>query len=310
MAIDTDAIVSKFQESVCAKVNLVQEGADRYRVLTPFLHEDGDHLAIVLRRESTGWVLSDEGHTRMRLADNANVSEKDFQWLGIEDRHGELILRVQDRFGDALFAFFQALLKIGCTDGRNAAWPKLKDKEVRKMQTYPGMNKKLVGLLRLSDDPKDLYIALRIEELESALSDLVRAAQDTVASAKNACGLHNPEYPGLAACQDYQRLGKVCPECPHEHVWGLQAVLARLSLGKSGALECRPEPDSSEPMMVAVYVDGGYVCNVASTQPEALVIVVDYDNEKVSGEAGASVGVWTNLEPVSEDLLLRVRQLK
>lgn len=43
--------------------------------------------------------------------------------------------------------------------GENAAWllgRNQKKQGGEKMQTYPGMNKKLVGLLRLSDDPKDL----------------------------------------------------------------------------------------------------------------------------------------------------------
>jgi Domain of unknown function DUF1828 len=35
------------------------------RVFTPFMLEDGDHLAIVLRKESEAWTLSDEGHTYM-----------------------------------------------------------------------------------------------------------------------------------------------------------------------------------------------------------------------------------------------------
>jgi len=109
---------------VCAKVRLASEGLDRYRVFTPFLFEDGDHLAIVLKREQSCWTLSDEGHTYMHLT--YDLDEKDLQrgtrqkvitntlsTFQIQDRDGELLLPVQDdRYGDALYSFIQALLKV------------------------------------------------------------------------------------------------------------------------------------------------------------------------------------------------------
>ena len=61
MSIDT--IVQDFKQKVCDGLQLTSEGMDRYRVFTPFLFEDGDHLAIVLKREQNRWVLTDEGHT-------------------------------------------------------------------------------------------------------------------------------------------------------------------------------------------------------------------------------------------------------
>ena len=122
MTIDT--IVRDFRHKVCDQVQLAQEGMDRYRVFTPFLFEDGDHLAIVLRRENSKWVLSDEGHTYMHLT--YDIDEKDLQkgtrqriitnalsMFKVEDRDGELMLAIQeDRYGDALYSFVQALLKI------------------------------------------------------------------------------------------------------------------------------------------------------------------------------------------------------
>lgn len=65
MALET--IERDFREKVCSKIRLNAEGVDRYRVFTPFLFEDGDHLAIVLKREKAAWSLSDEGHTYMHL---------------------------------------------------------------------------------------------------------------------------------------------------------------------------------------------------------------------------------------------------
>lgn len=113
-----------FHEKVSAKVRLAAEGMDRYRVFTPFLFEDGDHLAIVLKKTDARWVLSDEAHTYMHLT--YDLDEKDLQrgtrqkiisnalsTFRIEDREGELVLEVPDeRYGDALYSFVQALLKV------------------------------------------------------------------------------------------------------------------------------------------------------------------------------------------------------
>lgn len=113
-----------FREKVCSQVRLAPEGIDRYRVFTPFLFDDGDHLSIVLKRDQSQWILSDEGHTYMHLT--YDLEEKDLQKgtrqkiisnalsvFGVEDRDGELILRIEnEQYGDALYSFIQALLKI------------------------------------------------------------------------------------------------------------------------------------------------------------------------------------------------------
>ncbi len=122
MSIET--IERDFREKVCSELRLTSEGIGRYRVFTPFLFDDGDHLSIVLRQENGGWVLSDEGHTFMRLT--YDLDAKDLQRgtrqkiisntlsvFQVEDRDGELRLMVEDgQYGDALYSFIQALLKI------------------------------------------------------------------------------------------------------------------------------------------------------------------------------------------------------
>ena len=121
---DRKMMEEDFREKVSAQVQLVSEGVDRFRVLTPFLFEDGDHLSIVLRKEGNGWILSDEAHTYMHLS--YDIEEKDLHrgsrqkiisnalsTFRVLDRDGELILNVSgDRYGDALYSFVQALLKI------------------------------------------------------------------------------------------------------------------------------------------------------------------------------------------------------
>ena len=118
------AIEYEFKKKVSEKVSLLQEGVDRYRVFSPFMFEDGDHLAIVLKREGACWCLSDEGHTYMHLT--YDIDEKDLQrgtrqtvianalsMFTVEDRGGELVICVPDQqYGDALFSFIQALLKV------------------------------------------------------------------------------------------------------------------------------------------------------------------------------------------------------
>lgn len=119
-----DAIQSDFRRKVGERIRLAGEGVNRYRVFTPFLFEDGDHLAVVLKREGNTWVLSDEGHTYMHLT--YDLDEKDLQRgnrqkiitnalsvFSVQDCEGELRLAIpEEQYGDALFSFVQALLKI------------------------------------------------------------------------------------------------------------------------------------------------------------------------------------------------------
>ena len=119
-----ESIEMDFRRKVGESVRLASEGLNRYRVFTPFLFEDGDHLAVVLKREDNRWVLSDEGHTYMHLT--YDLDEKDLQRgnrhkiisnalsvFSVDDKQGELRLLVPDeQFGNGLFSFVQALLKI------------------------------------------------------------------------------------------------------------------------------------------------------------------------------------------------------
>jgi len=114
----------EFQQKVSDKILLANEGIDRYRVITPFLFDDGDHLVVVLKKEGMRWVLTDEAHTYMHLSydiDESNLHQGTRQKIisntlstfGIEDNDGELILEVSGNgFGDALYSFVQGLLKI------------------------------------------------------------------------------------------------------------------------------------------------------------------------------------------------------
>lgn len=118
------AIEQDFRNKVSSEIHLVPEGFERFRVVTPFLFEDGDHLVVVMRREGADWVLTDEGHTLMRLT--YDIEEKDLyrgtrqkiianalEAFGVEDREGELRATIRDQeFGDGLFSYIQGVLKI------------------------------------------------------------------------------------------------------------------------------------------------------------------------------------------------------
>ncbi|MGO9060396.1 MAG: DUF1828 domain-containing protein [Candidatus Binataceae bacterium] len=122
MAIET--IERDFKHKVCEQIRVGSEGVERYRVFTPFMFSDGDHLSIVLKRENQHWMLTDEGHTLMHLT--YQVDEKELyrgnrqklignalSTFSVADREGELVLEVpNEQYGDALYSFVQALLKV------------------------------------------------------------------------------------------------------------------------------------------------------------------------------------------------------
>lgn len=117
-------IEREFREKVSDQIRLLSEGRERYRVLTPFFLDDGDNLAIVLKRDNGHWVLTDEGHTYMHLTydlEERSLHQGTRQVIignaltafEVEDRQGELRLTIKDKqYGDALYDFVQALLRI------------------------------------------------------------------------------------------------------------------------------------------------------------------------------------------------------
>ena len=122
MSINT--IKQDFIDKVSAKVRLLADGEERFRVLTPFQFEDGDQLVIVLKKLGGRWVLSDEAHTYMHLTYDIDkkslysgtrreIISRALSMFEVEEHNEELILDVSDaHYGDALYDFVQALLKI------------------------------------------------------------------------------------------------------------------------------------------------------------------------------------------------------
>ncbi len=119
-----ETIREDFRSKVCEQIDVVAEGLERYRVRNPFLFDDGDHLAIVLRRSDGGWQLTDEGDTFLRLSyrlelndlqkgNRQKIISSALDAFAVRDVAGELVVDIPDgRFGDALYSFVQAVLKI------------------------------------------------------------------------------------------------------------------------------------------------------------------------------------------------------
>ncbi len=115
-------IEEDFQKKVCDEVRLSPEGLMRYIVDHPFTFDDGDHYVVYLRNVAGEWELTDEGHTIMHLSYEAidlhkgnykEIINNTISAFGLANREGELTLTVPEmRFGDALFSFVQALVKI------------------------------------------------------------------------------------------------------------------------------------------------------------------------------------------------------
>lgn len=108
-----EEIKRDFQYKVCEKIRLIGETTDHFRIFAPYVGADGDHLDIVLKREGATWTLTDEGHMHMMHdLDGIDLQGILFEFH-IEDRKGELLLRVTDEnFGEAIYSFVQALAKI------------------------------------------------------------------------------------------------------------------------------------------------------------------------------------------------------
>ena len=121
---NVQSVKDDFKRRVCEKIDLQQEGENRFLVVNPFRFDDGDHYGIVLKAENGNWILTDEASTLMHLSyqlddedfesgNRAEIIENSLEGLSVQNRQGELIIPVtEDRFGDALFSFVQAIIKI------------------------------------------------------------------------------------------------------------------------------------------------------------------------------------------------------
>ena len=123
MNMNIGSVREDFKARVCEQVDIQPEGKKRFVVSTPFRFEDGDHFVIVLKQEDEGWILTDEANTLMHLSydldedvtegNRGEIVTNSLSSFSVENRGGELFIPVaENRFGDALFSFIQALTKV------------------------------------------------------------------------------------------------------------------------------------------------------------------------------------------------------
>jgi len=115
--LETEQILKEFKEKACEQISIEGEGLNRYIINTPFKFDDGDHLVIFLKHENNMWTLTDEGNTLMRLTYIADIKKLDIdnilKLFGVIEADGELKLQIpKNEFGNALYSYIQALLKI------------------------------------------------------------------------------------------------------------------------------------------------------------------------------------------------------
>jgi hypothetical protein len=127
MNLNLASVKDEFKNKVSEQIDLEPEGEDRFLVVTPFRFEDGDHFVIVLKKEASRWILTDEASTIMHLSywmddkvlqegesgNRKEIMDSSLSGYSVQNRDGELVLPIEEsRFGDALFDFIQALTKV------------------------------------------------------------------------------------------------------------------------------------------------------------------------------------------------------
>jgi hypothetical protein len=122
---NTAELQREFKRKVSNEIDVEREGIDRYIVYTPFMFDDGDHFVIVLKKRDNEWRFTDEGHTFMHMSygeidlsqgTRKSIIDQVLLSFRLANDAGELCLAVpDDQYGDALFSFVQALMKISDT---------------------------------------------------------------------------------------------------------------------------------------------------------------------------------------------------
>lgn len=121
---DLNIIETEFKKKVSEKIELVPEGKDRFKIFTPFMFDDGDHLVSVLKKTPSGWIITDEAHTFMHLSYDMDMKDLErgnrqkivdnaLSVFGLQDNGGEILVKVDaEMYGDALYSFIQGIIKI------------------------------------------------------------------------------------------------------------------------------------------------------------------------------------------------------
>lgn len=123
-ALKTMAVELKLRDDLGKGFAVVGEGANRYRIFTPFQFRNGDHLGIVLKKIDGDWFLTDEGHTYQHLNCRLSLISLDIVMdnpflvqalaeLSVEDRQREMLIKIIDtEYASALYKLIHVLLQV------------------------------------------------------------------------------------------------------------------------------------------------------------------------------------------------------
>jgi Domain of unknown function DUF1828 len=121
---EATTIQKEFLQKTSEEIRIHEEGLNRFRIFTPFMLGDGDHIAVVLKKEYGQWILTDEGDTLshlnlMGLSESAIYGTRRDLINGIleefnsEDRDGEIVTTVNsDTYGSSLYSFLQMIIRM------------------------------------------------------------------------------------------------------------------------------------------------------------------------------------------------------
>jgi len=114
-------IIEAIRGSMCAGLEIEERGIDRYVIHTDFTYPDGDELRIILKKQDSRWMLTDEGHTMMWLsyedfnlnsAARNNLLSRALASNRAELIDGRICVRFEeDEAGGAVHSMIQALIQ-------------------------------------------------------------------------------------------------------------------------------------------------------------------------------------------------------
>ena len=128
---------------VSESVYLEPDSEGGNHVITSFTFGDGDGPVIVLRKNLSGWTLTDRGNTMMRLSYRLNDNEREdperlrkidgaMKLGSVIESKGELTRRVEgSNYAEALFDFVHALLRIDELGYPNLSSPQSEEPQYR-----------------------------------------------------------------------------------------------------------------------------------------------------------------------------------
>lgn len=118
---DVGDMLDSIKKAICSSVEIEERGIDRYVIHTDFTYPDGDELRIILKKQDSDWILTDEGHTMMWLSyEDFNIktdTRRDLLSRSLTYNHakledGRIIIRFkQNDVAGAVQSMIQALLQ-------------------------------------------------------------------------------------------------------------------------------------------------------------------------------------------------------